>query len=96
MHIKNTSHLDIKIESAVNISKKVSKIWCFGNFETKKGIQNLIFPKGLSIASVIRQHRTDKVNQVFYLNSSISSDNSCKRKNPSTKIVNGSCLVAGT
>jgi len=36
------------------------------------------------------------VNQVFYLTSSTSRGNSFKRKNPSTKIVNESCFVAGT
>ena len=55
-----------------------------------------MFPDGIVIKPENRQYRTSKVNEIFSLISVISRDDSCKRKNPSTNLVNGSCLVAGT
>ena len=55
-----------------------------------------MFPQGIVIEPENRQYRTSKVNQIFLLTSSISRDSEQKEKDPSTKLVNGSCLVAGT
>ena len=84
-----------KIESCVEITKNISKNWSSRDYEFKTKLQKLMFPEGIVIEPEIRQYRTTKVNQVFSLTSSISRDNEQKEKNPSTKIVNGSCLVAG-
>ena len=90
------SNLDKKLENCVEVAKKVSKYWGSGSIENKHKLQNLLFPNGIIIDPENRQYRTSKVNEIFSLISVISRDNSVKTKNPSTKLVNGSCLVAGT
>ena len=90
------SNLDNKIESCIDITKNVSKHWTSGDYEFKTKLQKLMFPEGIVIEPENRQYRTSKVNQIFSLTSSISRDSEQKRKNPSTNLVNGSCLVAGT
>ena len=90
------SNLDIKIDSCVDLTKKVNKIWGSGNFETKTGIQNLVFPDGLYIDSVNRQYRTKKVNSIFKLIDSLSSDYCIKKEDESGTISDSSYLVAGT
>ena len=90
------SNLDEKIESCVEITKNISKNWGSRDYEFKTKLQKLMFPEGFVIEPEIRQYRTTKVNQVFSLTSDISRYSEQKEKDPSTKIVNGSCLVAGS
>lgn len=67
-----------------------------GNFETKTGIQNLVFPDGLYIDSVNRQCRTKKVNSIFKLIDSLSNDYCTKKEDESGTISDSSNFVAGT
>ena len=90
------SNLDEKIDSCIEITKNVSKHWTSGDYEFKTKLQKLMFPDGIVIEPENRQYRTSKVNQVFSLTASISGNKDIKEKNSSTKIVNESCLVAGT
>jgi DNA invertase Pin-like site-specific DNA recombinase len=90
------SNLDKKVNNCVKVAKNVSKYWSSGSIENKHKIQNLLFPNGIVIDPENRQYRTSKVNEIFSLISVISGDNSGKRKDPSLKNGDGSCLVAGT
>ena len=90
------SNLDNKIDYCVEITKNISENWGSGDYQFKTKLQKLMFPHGIVIEPENRQYRTSKVNQIFLLTSSISRDSEQKAKNPSTELVNGSCLVAGT
>ena len=90
------SNLDKKIDSCIELSKNISKHWGLGNFETKKGIQKLLFPSGLYIDSVNRQYRTKKINSIFVLINSLSSDNDVKKEDESGENSDSSYIVAGT
>jgi site-specific DNA recombinase len=84
------------INSVIEVTKNISKIWTSGDIETKLRIQKLVFPEGIVINPKKRQYLTTKVNQIFSITSTIKRDEKdCESKKP-TDDVDGSCLVAGT
>lgn len=55
------------IEKVVEKVQKISDCGGSGDFENKIRIQNLVFPKGLSIRAENREDLTKKVNGIFML-----------------------------
>ena len=90
------SNLNKKIDRCVDVAKNVSNYWAFSPLEDKLRLQKLMFPSGIVIDPIKRQYRTTKVNSVFSIIASISSDRESKSKNAPSDSDDASCLVAGT
>lgn len=61
------SNLQLHINTASKVSKNISNYWASGDQETKKRIQELVFPEGLILSVKNRVYLTKKVNSVFEL-----------------------------
>ena len=65
-------------------------------YKTKKRVQELVFPDGVSLDMSGRQYLTTNINVIFEMNRAIARvSEGSKSKKPSKKI-EGSVLVAGT
>ncbi|MBN8852880.1 MAG: recombinase family protein [Sphingobacteriales bacterium] len=59
------SNLDNFIHYSVKLSSKLNTMWGSGNFELKQGLQNLMFPEGVTYDFQKSEYRTCKSNWVF-------------------------------
>ena len=59
------SNLDNFVHYSVKLSSKLNVMWTSGSFEIKQGLQNLIFPEGVSYDFQNNTYRTCKMNSVF-------------------------------
>jgi DNA invertase Pin-like site-specific DNA recombinase len=90
------SNLEKYINFSMIVSQNINKYWESEDIETKKRVQELVFPEGVSLDMSKRQYLTTKANVIFEINQVISRDyKSSKNKKP-TNFVGGSALVAGT
>lgn len=81
----NLSNLNILLERATQYALNISNLWCSGTLETKRAIQNMLFPEGILFDFKNDTYRTARVNSIFSLISYLSiyfRDNE-KRGNPS-------------
>ena len=93
---KKISNLDDFVNSIIDFSQNISKYWALGNFEIKTKLQELIFPKGLTINPENRQYLTNEINFLFALNATITRDSGVSKKEKASINTGLSCLVAGT
>lgn len=89
------SNREIIINQALSLSQNLSKIWESGSLAIKKAIQNMVFPNGIVLDVKNDLTRTNSVNAIFQLISTISSDCEDKKKRQTDKNINLSRLVAG-
>lgn len=64
---ENLSNLDDKINMVLVTCSKLGSLWESGDLETKKRVQELIFPDGVLWDRVIRNYRTENRNAFFDL-----------------------------
>ena len=68
----NLSNLDNLLEKTVKYALNLSNLWCSGNLETKRAVQNMLFPEGILFDFKNDTYRTIRVNSFFSLISSLS------------------------
>lgn len=91
----NISNLDKYIEISTGVVSNISKHWAFECVQTKKRIQEMLFPEGVSLDIKNRRYLTNKVNSIFMISSEISTDSERvnEKRQPISKLP--SSLVAG-
>jgi site-specific DNA recombinase len=84
----NISNLDKYIEVSTSVVSNISKYWASECIETKKRIQEMVFPNGLSLDIKKRRYLTKKVNSIFTLSSVISrsSEGVNEKRQPISKL----------
>jgi site-specific DNA recombinase len=91
---KKISNLDNYINVSENIVTNISKYWASEDLETKKRIQELVFPDGLIIDTKNRVYLTKKMNSIFVQSSTIAGVSTDKNKNGTIKNIVPSLTVA--
>ena len=89
------SNLDKFIDYSVSISSNISNYWSSSDIYTKKRIQELVFPEGISLDIKNRRYLTKKTNIVFEINSVISKGSEGINENGSEETSEPSSMVAG-
>jgi hypothetical protein len=87
-------NLDKYIKFSEGIAKNISKNWTSESLETKKRIQELVFPNGLVIDTKNRSYLTKKVNLVFELSAGLPKVSEVWNEKSLGKIPRPSSLVA--
>lgn len=89
------SNLDLYINISKEVSQNISKYWGSDGLETKKRVQELVFPEGLVIDAKQRTYLTKRVNCIFEINRQLSggSEDEKKKRQPISQLP--SCFVAG-
>ncbi|WP_062054100.1 hypothetical protein [Aquimarina longa] len=93
---KKISNLDDFVDSIVMFSQNISKYWASGSFEIKTKLQELIFPKSVTINPENRQYLTSEINFLFALNATITRSTGASKKEKASINTGLSCLVSGT
>ena len=70
----NLSNLEKSIDLALQLSCNLQKLWSLGNLETKKSVQNLVFPEGIIFDYQNDCYRTKRVNSLFAVIPSLSNN----------------------
>lgn len=83
----NLSNLDDKINEVVVTCSKLGSLWEQGDVDTKKKIQELVFPNGILWDRVKRNYRTEKRNEFFDLLDRFSVSYGHKKETPSEEDV---------
>ncbi len=63
----NLSNLENLIEKATQYALNLSNLWSSGTLETKRAIQNMMFPEGILFDFKKDTYRTTRVNSIFSL-----------------------------
>ena len=87
------SNLDKFIDYSVSISSNISNFWSSSDINTKKRIQELVFPEGITLDIKNRRYLTKKTNIVFEISSAISRVAEGKNENGSEETSEPSSLV---
>ena len=95
-HPKKISNLDNYIDLSTDIAQNISKYWVSEGLDTKKRIQELVFPDGLTLDTKNRTYLTKKVNVIFGLKSYLASIVEEENKNGTRKNPVPSPLVSGS
>ncbi len=90
------SNLEKYIDFSVNVSQNINKYWSSEDIETKKRVQELVFPDGVSLDMSGRQYLTTNINVIFEMNRAIAGVSEGSKNKKPTKKIGGSALVAGT
>ena len=61
----NLSNYESQIPQVIATASHISDLWHNGDLETKKKIQNLVFPNGIFWDKEIRNYRTENRNEIF-------------------------------
>ena len=61
----NLSNLEAQIPAIISTASKLSTLWHDGNLETKRKIQNLVYPNGICWNKENRCYRTQNRNKFF-------------------------------
>lgn len=69
----NLSNQQRQIPQVIATASHISDLWHNGNIETKKKIQNLVFPNGIYWDKEIRNYRTENKNEIFNIIERLSS-----------------------
>lgn len=91
----DTSNLLKYIDNSIDVARNISKYWHFGDLDTKRRIQKLVFPQGLTVDIPKRVYLTSKVNSVFSLINGLSWIAEDEKKDDSGFIPESSYAVAG-
>ncbi|MBN4052340.1 recombinase family protein [Sphingobacteriaceae bacterium AH-315-L07] len=83
------------INKSVEIAQNIGKYWYSGGIETKRRIQELVFPNGLVVDVKKREYLTKNVNQIFSLVVDLTRDVEEKEKGLNPKNGKKSLEVAG-
>ena len=83
----NLSNLDDKINAVVVTCSKLGSLWEHGDVDTKKRIQELVFPNGILWDRVKRNYRTENRNAFFDLLDRFSISYGHKKETPSEEDV---------
>lgn len=92
---KKISNLEKSIEDCVSVSKNLNNYWGGENIDLSLLIQKLLFPDGISFDAIKRQYLTTKINSVFTLIASLSTDLEGTKKGTNHKKNDSSLVVAG-
>ncbi|WP_366869713.1 recombinase family protein [Flavobacterium sp.] len=95
-NVSKISNLDSYIETSCDVVSNISKYWGSDDIETKKRIQELVFPDGLSLDIKNRVYLTEKTNVIFEITRDIAKDSKDIESKKPTDYIDGSSLVAGT
>lgn len=68
----NLSNYDNQLPLVIATASHISDLWHNGSLETKKKIQNLVFPNGIYWDKDIRNYRTENRNEIFNIIARIS------------------------
>ena len=79
----NLSNLDDKINAVIVTCSKLGSLWEQGDVDTKKKIQELVFPNGILWDRVKRNYRTENRNEFFDLLDRFSVSYGHKKETPS-------------
>ena len=74
------SNLEKAVDKALNYSFKLSDMWVCGNLEQKRKLQKMVFPEGIDYDHENDVYRTFRVNVIFELIRSLSTENKDKKK----------------
>ena len=77
----------------IEFSRKLSKIWVSGEYETKLSLQKLLFPEGIVIDPNDRTYRTSNMNPIFRLIHSFTGGKDGSNKKRTSENTSPSCLV---
>ncbi len=90
----NTSNLKKYINTSMDVAQNISKYWYSNDSKIKKGIQELVFPEGLSLDVKNRQYLTKNVNEVFALIQDMTGKVETKNKGTFQNLFEKSPVVA--
>lgn len=90
------SNLNQYIDAGAQLSQKLLQYWQNGDIETKRRIQNTVFPHGLVIDTKKRRYLTKRVNVVFSAIRDVQRDSEGQKKDASDNLSDASYSVAGT
>ena len=79
----NLSNLDDKINEVIVTCSKLGSLWEQGDVDTKKKIQELVFPNGILWDRIKRNYRTENRNEFFDLLDRFSVSYGHKKETPS-------------
>ena len=83
----NLSNQSAKIPVVIATASKIGTLWKTADLETKKKIQNLVFPEGIFWDKKKRDYRTKKRNAIFDLLDRISATYENKKGPPLSEAV---------
>jgi hypothetical protein len=78
----------------LHIAQNINKKWQSEDIETKKRVQELVFPDGVSLDMSERQYLTTNINLIFEMNRAIARVSEGSKNKRPTKKIGGSSLVA--
>ncbi len=70
----NLSNLEKSIDLALELSCNLQELWSLGDLETKRSVQNMVFPDGILFDYKNDRYRTPRINSFFKLIDSLSND----------------------
>jgi site-specific DNA recombinase len=91
----DSSNLLKYIDNSVDVARNISKYWHSGDLDTKRRIQKLVFPQGLTVNIPKREYLTTKVNSVFSLINGLARVTEDEKKDDSVFFSESSVAVAG-
>jgi site-specific DNA recombinase len=68
------SNPQLLIDHSLEIIANLSEFWVSGDFESKRKLQEVLFPEGIMYDKQIGDYRTTKVNSILQLTRSISNE----------------------
>ena len=80
----------------MHISQNINKKRQSEDIETKKRVQELVFPDSVSLDMSGRQYLTSNINVIFEMNRAIARVSEGSKNKKPTKKIGRSSLVAGT
>ena len=89
------SNLSQYIEKSLLIASKLGEYWKEGDYNTKEKLQYLVFPEGVQYEHKNKAYRTDRVNVIFALISSLSEEKYKNKKGQTNIEIDLSGSVAG-
>lgn len=88
------SNLEKYVDISVDVAKNLSKYWAYESVASRRRIQDVVFPEGLTVDTVKRHYLTDKINSVFTISGSLSDNKSNKKSDSLKSFLQESPLVA--
>ena len=78
------SNLDKFIKTAVDLSVNLLEVWDKQDYDKRKELQKLLFPRGIKYNRKNQLYRTKKINTLFLLNPSFSKIYKAKKEKRET------------
>ncbi len=89
----NFSNLDEVLQEAVIYAKNLAFLWSESTYQTKRAIQNMVFPEGILFDFKNKVSRTNRVNVIFTLTSLISANLAGNKKGKADNKINFPLVV---